>query len=144
MNRLKLWVSVFLIFILGGLAGSLVTGMLVKQRIIHFREGRPGERRAFFVHKLARDLNLTEAQRVKIENIVNQTHKELAELREKHRPEFEKIRKESLELMKKELNEEQRQKLDRIVQRFEKRLKNSRRLPTPPGEELPPPPPPLP
>ena len=133
-----------LIFVLGGLGGSLVTGMLVKQRIIHFREGRTGERRAYFVDKLTRDLNLTEEQRIKIEDIMIQTHKELAELREKHRPEFEKIKKESIELMKKELNEEQSQKLDEIVQRFrERRQKGRRPPPPPPGEELPPPPPPV-
>lgn len=131
MNRLKLWVGIFLLLVLGALVGSLITGMLVKQRIVHFREGRPGAKRAYFVNKLARDLNLTEAQRIKIEEIMGQTHEKLSELREKHRPEFEKIREESFKQIKKELNEEQKQKLDELSQRFRKRFKKGRRPPPP-------------
>lgn len=131
MNRLKLWVGILLLLVLGALVGSLITGMLVKQRIVHFREGRPGAKRAYFVNKLARDLNLTEAQRIKIEEIMGQTHEKLSELRKKHRPEFEKIREESFKQIKKELNEEQKQKLDELSQRFRKRFKKGRRPPPP-------------
>ena len=132
MNRLKLWVGILLLLVLGALVGSLITGMLVKQRVIHFREWKPGAKRAYFVNRLARDLNLTEEQRIKIEEIMGRTHEKLRELREKHRPEFEKIREESFEQMKKELNEEQKQKLDEISQRFQKRFKKGRRFSPPP------------
>lgn len=135
MNRLKLWTGIILIFALGALAGSLVTGSLVKQRVVKFRERGPEKRKAFMIKKLNRELNLTEAQRVKIEQIIDQTHEKFFQLREKHRPEFRKIREQSFELMKKELNEEQKQKLDEIKQKFKKRFKKrgrSKRPPPPP------------
>jgi Spy/CpxP family protein refolding chaperone len=140
MNRLKLWVGIILLLVLGALAGSLVTGVLVKKRIVHFREGKPGDRKAFFLNKLTRELDLTEEQRIKIGEIMDKTHEKLEELRDKHHPEFKKIREESFELMRKELNEEQKQKLDELRKKFRKRFKKGRRPPPPPPGEGPPPP----
>ena len=138
MNRLKLWTGIILIFILGALAGSLATGSLVKNRIVKFRERGPEARKTFLIEKLNRELNLTETQQVKIKQIMDQTHEKLSQLREKHRPEFHKIREQSFELMKKELNEEQKQKLDEIRKKFKKRIKRFKKRG---GPRMPPPPP---
>lgn len=139
MSRLKLWSGIILIFVTGVLIGSLVTGSLVKHRIVKFRERGPEARKTFLLNKLARELNLTEKQRIKIEQIMDQTHEKLFQLREKHRPEFHQIREQSIELMKKELNEEQKQKLDEIRQKFKERFKKrgKRRVPPPPPPPMP-------
>ena len=139
MNRVKLWTGILLIFVAGALAGSLVTGSLIKHRIVKFRERESGARKAFLMKKLTRDLNLTQTQQVKIAQIIDQTHEKLFQLREKERPEFHKITEQSFELMKKVLNEEQKQKLDEIRQRFKRRFRKHGRPGMPP-----PPPPPLP
>ena len=118
MNKYKLIAGVLLIFFLGVITGALGTGAFFKQRIKQFAKGGPPA--AMILKRISGRLDLTETQQVEIEKIIEETGEKLRKIRRKHRPQFEKIMKEGMTLMKEKLTDEQKEKLDEIYERMNK------------------------
>ena len=114
MNKLKVWVGIVLVFLLGALAGSLATGTYFKHRIERFSKGGRPPIKAVLMQKFSHELGLTETQRVEIEGILDQLQAKLLDLRRKHRPEFEKLFHHSFGLIREKLNTEQKKRFDEI------------------------------
>jgi uncharacterized membrane protein len=116
MSKLKLVVGVILIFIVGALAGSVGTGIYLRQRMEKFTVGwhrRPPET-AFLMKRLSKKLDLTDAQRVEIEKIVEEYQEKIFAVRRTFLPEIREITDQSLALIREKLNNEQQQKLDKL------------------------------
>ncbi len=128
MNTGKLIAGVALVLIVGVLIGSLGTRFYLEHRYGPFMPEH-GNRTAFIMKKLSKDLNLNENQKPVIERIVTQTEERLHEHFLQKRSEIAAIIDEGFAQMKKELNEDQNKKLDALREEFQKhrRTKGERR-----------------
>ena len=120
MNTGKLIAGVALVFIVGVLAGSVGTRFYLRHQHRAFMSER-GNRTAFIMKRLSKNLNLTQTQRIAIEKIVDQTGERLHEHFLQRRPEIESIIDDGFSQMRKELDDSQSQKLDELREKFEKR-----------------------
>jgi hypothetical protein len=129
MNKLKVWVGIVLVFLVGALAGSLATGIYFKHRIERFAKGGRPPIKMVLMKKLSHGLDLTETQRVGIEEILDQLEIKLLDLRQKHRPELAKLFEHSFGLIREKLNSEQKKRFDEIREELRKRRTFRRRKP---------------
>ena len=123
MNKTKLSIGVFLVFLVGVFAGSLGMGMYLKHQIKKFEPGGPPPlvRHGFIMKRLSRDLDLTETQRVEIEKIVEESETKIFAIRRQYLPEIKKIADQSFALMKDKLDAEQQEKLEELHERLKNR-----------------------
>ena len=121
MNKLKVWAGIVLVFLLGALAGSLATGIYFKHRIERFSKGERPPIKAVLMKKFSHELDLTESQRVEMEQILDQLQAKLLDLRRKHRPEFERLFDHSFGSIREKLNSEQKKRLDEIREELRRR-----------------------
>jgi hypothetical protein len=128
MKKWRLILGVVLVFILGVLAGSVGTQLFNRQWAERFWKN-PAERRALFLHRLNKELRLTEEQKAEIKVIIADVDKKLEALHRERRAEAKKILDESFSLMKEKLNPEQQQLLEEMRARHEARLKDRKRRP---------------
>jgi hypothetical protein len=118
--RWKLISGLLLVFVLGILAGSVGTGFYLKHRLAPLIKD-PRARKAFIMKKLSKELNLTSDQKSKIEPIVEQMLEKRREYYLKNRPEVKTIFDQGFAQISEELNEDQRQKLDGLREKFRRR-----------------------
>ena len=130
MNRIKLAIGIILLLLLGAVAGSVGTGIYIRHRIEHIAPAKPSKAH-FLLRKLSRELDLTEAQQVEIGKILEESHTEITALRRKFLPEIKEITDQSFALIKEKLNEEQKQKLDKLHGKL-KRWRKRGHFPPPP------------
>lgn len=117
MVKLKLISGILLIFIMGVLVGSIGTGIFTKHRIARFLQGaEPPVPR--ILRRLTAELDLSELQQEKVEKVLRQSRTRWVELRKKYQPEFQKIFEENIAQLKEPLNNEQRQKLDKLYEKL--------------------------
>ena len=123
MNKTKLSIGVFLVFLVGVFAGSLGMGMYLKHQMKRFEPGVPPPpvRHGFIMKRLSRELDLTQAQRVEIEKIVKDSGAKFFAIRNQFMPEIEEIAEKSFAAMKKKLNADQQKKLERIEEKIRNR-----------------------
>lgn len=118
MKKWKLILGLLILFGSGVLVGALGTTLYYKQTAGHvLGEGQPGVRK-MVMRKLVRDLDLTEAQRPRIEAIVTEVQAELGKFRAQHRPELEAIIDRGLARMRPLLSGPQQEKLDTFSRRL--------------------------
>ena len=118
MIRWKMILGVALIFILGALVGSTITGY-------HFKKYYPGSagfryEKASLLDKISRELNLTPDQKIQIGEILDR----LDEKRQKHIEEITSEVRLAVSQIKKELQPDQQVKFDRLREEFRKRSKS--------------------
>ena len=123
MNKTKLSIGVFLVFLVGVLAGSLGMGMYLKHQMKRFEPGGhpPPVRHGFIMKRLSRELDLTDAQRVEIEKIVKDSEARFFAIRNQFMPEIEEIADRSFAAIKEKLNADQQIKLERIQKKIRNR-----------------------
>jgi hypothetical protein len=124
MKRLKVCVGILLIFILGILAGTLGTGFFIKHRVEKFIRGDGPPPPIRVLERLSAKLDLSKPQQIEIEKILKQTHDQWVKFRQEYRPEFEQIFNDTIEQMKEKLDSRQKQKLEKLNERFMRRFRN--------------------
>ena len=122
MTKWKLFAGVTLVFVLGALAGSLGTGFYLKQRFEPFTREH-SDKKSFIMKRLTHRLDLTEDQSRKVEEIVDRMQQEHRQYFKRRRPQMKKFITQSVTELKRELNPEQQEKLDRMIRRFDERRK---------------------
>jgi predicted DNA-binding antitoxin AbrB/MazE fold protein len=125
MKKWKLIIGVALVFILGVLAGSLGTQCYQRQWSERFWKD-PAARRAVFLQRLTRKLQLTEGQQRDFKVIIEEVDRKLLSLRQESRAEVKTVIDESFTRMKEKLNPDQQKKLEEFKARHEERLKERR------------------
>ena len=125
MSVRKLVAGVLLLFLLGILVGSVGTLFHLDHRHRPLA-GDPKVRAAFVMKKLSEDLNLTQDQKAAIERAVAQMTERLHEHFVHTRPEVKKTIDESFSQIKKELNVDQKLKLDVLKEKFERHRPSGR------------------
>lgn len=110
-TRLKIWLVLLLVFVLGGMTGAALTG-LYRSRVSASRSEsreRAGHER---FERMRRELNLNEQQTAQVRAILDETRNEYRLLRTELRPRFEEPRLKARTRIRALLNTEQQQKFD--------------------------------
>jgi undecaprenyl pyrophosphate synthase len=120
MNKLKLVTGVILVFLVGALAGSIGTEMYFRHRMERFPPGGPPPpvRTALLMKRLSDELNLTNAQRIEIKKIVEESEAKMFAIRRQYLPEIKETIDQSFALMKDKLNADQKEKLEKLHEKI--------------------------
>ncbi len=118
-------------FLLGVLAGG--AGVFLYGWRMMGPQGGPARRERILRH-MTKELNLNDSQVQQVRAIMEETGGKIQELRKQHRPEFDAVRNESHDRIRKVLTPDQAAKFDDMVKKFEEHR--------PRGDAPPPPPPP--
>lgn len=117
MKNWKAIAGVCLVFILGMMAGGLVTAGFVQNRIRHFIAGGPDAVSELIVHRLSRELRLDAAQRAQLESIVRGTREEIKGIRRGVQPRIDQTLGSAEQQVRSILRPAQIKKFDQIVSR---------------------------
>jgi len=123
MSKVKLAVMLILVFVIGGLSGSLVTGMQVRKKMEVFRKGGPMPFKHFFMGKMGRNLELTETQRKEIDGIVLQMQTDINQLREQHQPRMTEIIEQYTSQINNKLDPRQKEQMQNMLNNMQNRRK---------------------
>ena len=110
MNKWKIILGVSLLLILGVVIGSILTNFYFKRWFLAITIS-PRARTEYVMNKISKDLNLSPAQKMKIEEIIQGSERDLQ--RAKYR-ERERV----MERIKMELNNDQQKQLESRIEKF--------------------------
>ena len=117
MKKFKLWGGLFALFCSGVLLGLQVSWRIAEDKAIENLTREQPRVPKSFMRKLDRELELSDTQRKRIEEIVCRTHRELLAFRDRIKPDRERIVQQSIDAMKAEISPEQQKKLDALRER---------------------------
>jgi hypothetical protein len=121
MKKWKTIVSIILVFLLGSLAGALITHEIYKHRIENIIRGDPKAMRELIVQRLNHKLHLDTTQLEQLRVIVNETHAEIKNVRKQIRPEIEEMLESSQNRVRAILRPDQLEKYEKIIAERKKR-----------------------
>src|SRR5712692_8453132 len=114
-TKLKIWLVLVGVFVLGSVTGAALTGLLYRSRA----SGERPEAREKTMHerfeKMRRELNLTDEQTKAVSAILDETRNEYDALRTELRPRFEEPRQKARARIRALLTPEQQQKFDGMI-----------------------------
>ena len=111
MTRLKIWLVVVGVFLLGGVTGAALDSVYrLRARGERPPHGRRDNEKRF--EEMKRDLGLTDEQAGQIRAVLDETRNEYRALREKCRPQYDAARSAARARIRALLNPEQQQKFD--------------------------------
>src|SRR6185295_3368406 len=113
-TRLKIWLVLVVVFILGGVTGAALTG-LYRSRASGERNGSRERAMQERFEKMRQDLNLNEQQTTAVRAILDETRNEYRALRTELRPRFEEPRLKARARIRALLNADQQPKFDAMV-----------------------------
>ena len=113
-TRLKIWLVLVVVFLLGGVTGAALTGLYRSRASADRSESRERAMNERF-EKLRQELKLDDQQTTAVRAILDETRNEYRNLRTELRPRFEEPRLKARARIRTLLNAEQQQKFDAIV-----------------------------
>jgi hypothetical protein len=119
-TRLKVWLVLLLVFVLGLLTGAALSGVYH----LKMRRGPPDVRdgEAFF-GMLQRDLHLNDQQSSQVHAVIDDARNDYRALREEVRPRFDAIRQKERERIRAVLTGDQKVQFDQMISRQDAALK---------------------
>ncbi len=118
MNKFKIMAGILLVFLLGGIAGSLGTSIYMGKRFRTIMQGPPAFLIPKFIGKLERELNLSPQQQEQIRRTSAELREELNEFMEKNRPMAEEILDRHISSIKSVLEPGQQEKMEKIREKM--------------------------
>ena len=110
-TKLKIWLVLLIVFVLGGVTGAALGGL--------YRSRASSERPEKAMHdrfeKMRRELNLTDEQTKAVSNILDETRNEYRALHTELKPRFDEPRQKARAKIRALLSAEQQQKFDAMV-----------------------------
>jgi len=134
MKKWKAIVSIIIVFLLGVLAGALVTYKVYQHRLEGIMKGEPKTMSEFIVRRLDRELDLDAKQLEQLRAIVEETHAEMKRVRRQFRPQIEEILARSQEKIRILLRPDQREKYEKIITERKKKREDEKNAGTDPKE----------
>lgn len=113
--------SVIFVFLLGAVAGALVTYTIYQQKMENIIRDEPRTMREVIVQRLNRELRLDPSQLEQVRTIVKETHAEMRDARKKIRPQMEEILARSQARVRSILRPDQREKYEKMVSGHKKK-----------------------
>jgi Spy/CpxP family protein refolding chaperone len=129
MTRLKIWLVVVGVFILGCVTGASLDSLYRLKASNAERQEKHGRRdKENVLEKMKSDLNLTEQQATEIRAIIEQSREEYRALRNEVRPRYDAVRAGARARIRALLNPEQQQRFDaKTAERDARRGEGKRR-----------------
>ncbi len=121
MNKFKIISGILLVFLLGGITGSLATSIYMGNRFRTIMQGPPAFLIPKFISRLERELDLSAEQKVQIRKISAELREELNEFMEKNRPQAEEILDRHISSIKSVLQPDQQEKMEGIREKMKQR-----------------------
>ena len=134
MKNWKAILGVLAVFVLGTLAGALVTHRIYQRRIHTFFRGGPAATE-MIVRRMNGQLDLTPAQRVQVETIVRNSRQKLRETRQQIDPQMRALFQDMDQRIREILTPEQRAKFDKLTAERQAKWQHFR---SPPADRPPP------
>ncbi len=116
-TRIKVWLVLIGVFLLGSVTGASLAGVYHLHRGDDRHEG--GARREAFFEKMRSDLNLTDEQATQIKTILEETRSQFQSLQAEARPRFDSIKQKERARIRGILNSDQQQRFDQITARHD-------------------------
>ena len=113
-TRLKMWLVLVAVFVLGSVTGAALTGLYRSRASSDRPEAREKAMHERF-EKMRSELNLTDDQTKAVRAIIDETRNEYRALRTELRPRFEEPRQKARVRIRALLTPEQQQKFDAMV-----------------------------
>ena len=113
MKNWKAILGVIVIFVLGGLAGSITTIGLVRHRLVHGHGSQMIQ--DLIVRRLSWDLRLDRDQREQLRVIVAQGHEDMKVIRKQIQPQVEDLLTRSEAKLRVLLRPDQQEKFDKLI-----------------------------
>ncbi|HEX8844410.1 MAG TPA: hypothetical protein VF791_07190 [Pyrinomonadaceae bacterium] len=124
-TRLKIWLVVLGVFILGCLTGvALDSALRLKGSTTDRQEMRSRRGKGDIFERMRRDLNLTDEQATQIRSILDQAREEYGQLRREVQPRYDAVRQQTREKIRALLTAEQQQKFDAKIAERDSRRKD--------------------
>ncbi len=123
MKTWKIVLGVVLVFVLGMCAGALVTHRIYHKKIRELVANPPAVRH-FMVRTMSRQLHLTPAQQVEVDNAIRDAQREFQAVRKQVQPQIQDILHRAEDRIRQQLDASQRARFDAFVERQEKRWQN--------------------
>lgn len=117
MKKWKAVVGIVLVFVLGVVAGGLVSMKVCR----HMRPGPPPV--SAVMHKLDKRLGLNPDQHAQVEAIIRGAHAQMDSVRKETLPRIDSIMDSARDRIRAVLTPEQREKFERLVRRWDERRK---------------------
>lgn len=121
MKKWRIVAGVVVIFLLGSLAGSVFTRIVLRHRIEYVMRGGPRAVSEVVVKRLTRALNLDAAQQSQLVQIVDDARKEVMEVRRQTNPQMKAVLDRAQARVDAMLRPDQREKFHKIVNRRRQR-----------------------
>ncbi len=122
MQRIKAWTGVVTVFLLGAMAGALVSGYVERREVRNLLLGdRPPQVRV--VARILSHLSLTDAQQRQIRAIVDESRPEMTAILDTYRPEMETVFNNAIARIRTVLDPEQKKAFDAGLARMAERLR---------------------
>jgi 5-bromo-4-chloroindolyl phosphate hydrolysis protein len=117
MKKLKLWLGILCVFILGAIAGASGFGLYRQYMVKKFLRGNSDSIARRIMERYDRELDLTREQYASIEKIVEESRRKWEELRRKYQPEKDLILDRRRDRIVEYLDPEQQGKFEEMHER---------------------------
>src|SRR5712692_9750032 len=114
-TKLKIWLVLVAVFVLGSVTGAALTGLLYRSRASNERPEAHEKAMHERLMKMRTELNLTDEQTKAVQAIIDETRNEYHALRTELRPRFEEPRQKARARIRALLTPEQQQKFDGMI-----------------------------
>jgi len=114
MKRWKPVLGVLLVFLLGAIAGAAIVHRVDRKNVEGFLSGRGGATADFVVRRLSRSLDLDPVQQDQVRAIVNETRRDIVEIRKPVQDRIHAAFERSRVRIREVLRPDQQEKFDRI------------------------------
>lgn len=123
-SRLKTWLVLVAVFLLGAVTGVGLSGVYRSKVNASFREGRERKHQAMF-ERIRNDLGLNVEQSKEMQKVLDETAGEFRTLRGELRPRYEELRLKTRGRMRAILTADQQQKFDSLMAELDARREKS-------------------
>lgn len=118
-KKLKFYMSLIVIFVLGGALGALGASYYIKNQMVPFFKGGPLKRQSMMLERLDSQLNLSPDQKRQVKQILEDSFKEIKKFRQEHR---KKMIEQRFEKIRPLLNDDQKETLGQMEHRIKNRV----------------------
>jgi hypothetical protein len=116
MKKWKAIIGVVLVFVLGAVAGAIVSHRVCQHRMETIVSGGPKAMREFIFKRMDRELRLDAGQRAQLQAIFQETHEQIKAVRGKTQPQVDEIINRADDRVRAILRPDQRDKFEKFVE----------------------------
>jgi hypothetical protein len=121
MSKAKIWAVIFLVFVLGVMAGSLGMQQYMHHKVADFFKRGGKARVEILLARMTRDFDLTDSQQVSVKKILLESHKKIEKIKRETDPQIKSIIDDSLRHIRENLTDNQKKRFDDHQERVKKR-----------------------